>query len=165
MGRSLRLAVSLRQREGRHACWPETTALGAFRAWTRAQGPRAGRTLGRGPACGFRAEVTDPQEPPSWGRRGGAAASLTCGWRNSGRVSSSASSRPPMARGLAGRVSGTQGGSVAVVHYGSVTPSPGAGRVNIQSLRSSPLARRCPCPPRPSLHPGNLPSGAGGASK
>ena len=27
MGRSLRLAVSLRQLEGRHACWPETTAL------------------------------------------------------------------------------------------------------------------------------------------
>lgn len=27
MGRSLRLGVSLRQREGQQACWPETTAL------------------------------------------------------------------------------------------------------------------------------------------
>ena len=104
------------------------------------------------------------------GEEGTGAASLTCGWRNRGCAAPPRAPGSPWPTAWQARVGSTWGGlygNSALRGHGSswsesVAPSPGAGRLNTQRLRSSPL-RRCPCPPGP-LSPSEEPAFRGRGS-
>ena len=204
MGRSLRLGVSLRQREGQQACWPETMALSPILNDSEGRVPSPperpprlkqqvvwgclhGLHQSTGSTCRANAQLRASLRVQGRGECLPGAAELgsqSWGQGKRGRVQPRSPAAggtadaqlprelqaPPWPTAWQARVGSTWGGlygNSALRGHGSswsesVAPSPGAGRLNTQRLRSSPL-RRCPCPPGP-LSPSEEPAFRGRGS-